>query len=159
MADTREFHQATINGISFSAVMSVDGPYINCRALDGGVAIGTCTSIVEGEAGYDGQRTYSINKYRNQQRILLRDFSEEHVKSLSREFGIPFADSSEDPHEYFKQSPAFVSLVAWSQKHPKLFARNKRCQLYLLWADMVEKQRPSVSVKQRAATSSWSKKE
>lgn len=139
-ADSHVFHKALIGGLNFYATMSGDGPYIGCKE-GGGVAIGHCTSIEKHKDLYDERGfSYSICKYRNQVRIVLRDFTEKEIQQLSQEFGIPVGYRSTDHNETFRFSPAFKRLVVWARKHPRLFARYRRLQNYLLWADMVDKQ-------------------
>jgi hypothetical protein len=125
---SRIFHTAVIGGRRFEAVLSADGPYI-CCGLDG-VALGSCTSVEQlspcPEAGM-GRRevtpqSWWIAKYHTQRRISLEGLSKDERQLLAEEFGIRvgYEDGFGEP---FWDCPAFHSLAAWVNKHPRDAAR------------------------------------
>lgn len=131
------FHEATIGGLSFYLTLSADGPYIGLSGTGSGVAVGSCTSVEN--IGTPGDPSYCVCKYSNQQRIFLSGFDEATAKRFCQEFGVPFGWASPvDSAECFDESPAFLSLVAWAKKHPRLFARYSKYQDYMPWVSMVD---------------------
>jgi hypothetical protein len=130
------FHVSAIGGRPFEAVLSADGPYIDC-GLDG-VALGACTSIELLDTPIESARrqehgapnTWWIAKYGNQPRISLDGMSESQRQQLADEFGIRIGRYSADG-EPFWTSPAFRSLADWVKVHPRVVARFRASNAYL----------------------------
>ena len=130
------FHVAAIGGRQFEAVLSADGPYIDC-GLDG-VALGSCTSIelfdtpiVSGRRQDAGApNTWWIAKYGHQPRIALDGMSESQRQQLADEFGIRIGRYSPGG-EPFWTSPAFRSLAEYFNAHPRVAARFRASNAYL----------------------------
>jgi hypothetical protein len=112
---TRKFYSAIIEGVEFSGIRSVEGPYVAAQPPGGGVALGRCTGICFLEQpGFDSrnrQPHWAVVKYGDQERIDLSALSQNGRKQLSQEFGIPICETgsygAED--EFFCSSAAFKS--------------------------------------------------
>ena len=130
------FHVSAIGGRPFEAVLSADGPYIDC-GLDG-VALGACTSIELLDTTIESARrqehgapnTWWIAKYGNQPRISLDGMSESQRQQLADEFGIRIGRYSAGG-EPFWTSPVFRSLAEWVKVHPRVAARFRASNAYL----------------------------
>lgn len=122
------FHEVVVEGKTFRAVMSGDGPYLECGHT--GVALGAC-SIVFIETPF--VKSWWLAKYGTQRRIKLDGFTSEGRERLSREFGIPIGSVPLDRTECeaFFESPAFASLCQWVSRYPRIAQHFGRCQVYL----------------------------
>jgi len=137
----RNFHQATIAGITFEALISADGPYISSSTV-GGVALGvsalrhfqpdeSCAGRGPPPAGW------WVVKYYGEARIFLPDFDLAAIRKLSDEFGLVLlVDGQTDPTDrirrhYFFTSPAWEGLRQWVMKHPRIAKAQAECDTYL----------------------------
>lgn len=118
MADKLVFHTKVINGRTFEARMSADGPYIRLketRDIWHGVALGHPTFIDKAKDGI-----WSVFKYGHSElRFEMPNFTKSDALELSREFGIPLFPSNGDTTGFFK-TPAGHALTRWVAAHPRI---------------------------------------
>lgn len=116
------FYRLRIEGLSFKASLSCDGPYLS-HASDG-VALGVCSIVPRFSMP---SSPWVVVKYGSEIRINLQRLSTSGVVELSERFGIPMYPhtlrGSEDHGEAFLQSDAYRALLAWTSKHPRMAAR------------------------------------
>lgn len=130
---TEIFHHVEIEGMDFTALVSVDwGLFINgpkdsaACGYQGQVNLGVC-GVVNFEDGSRWNHRVSsgswwICKYQDEARIDVTRLTDAGRRALANEFGFAFGDD-EDADDFgrrFKKSPAFDALVAWVQSHPRL---------------------------------------
>ena len=128
------FHHVEIEGMDFTAIVSVDwGLFLNGPKKMGGAAgqvnLGVCgiTHFTNGGHPWDGIHPgdWWVCKYRAEERINVTRLTDRGRHALAREFGLALGDD-EDADDFgrrFKKSPAFDSLVVWVQTHPLLAKR------------------------------------
>ena len=82
-----------------------------------------------------GPWDWYVVKYRSEAGVHLDGFAAEHVRRLRIEFGllpINEQDWASSPAQAFHASRAWVGLVRWVGRHPRLAKRMSRFDAYLL---------------------------
>lgn len=123
------FHHVEIEGMAFTATVSVDwGLFLDGpKELGGGqVNLGVCgiTHFTQGEHMWQrvNPGDWWVCKYDAEARINVTSLTDGGRRALAHEFGLAFGED-EDADDFghrFKKSPAFDALVAWAQAHPRL---------------------------------------
>lgn len=128
------FHQVEIEGMEFTAIVSVSwGLFLNgpkrMGVGAGQVKLGVCgiTHIVHEEQlrGRVRLGDWWVCKYDNEARIDVTRLSNAGRHALAHEFGLALGNEevADDFGRRFKKSPAFDALVAWVLNHPRMARR------------------------------------
>ena len=136
----RTFYKAVIGGLAFEGSVSVDGPYISCLSPDllshGGVALVVsrlrCFRPERLGGGPPKPHGWYVVKYDHEDRFFLPGFTAPDIEAMTAEFGLAVLGTPQ--HEaavLFLRSRAWLALVEWVAKHPRLAQKAAEWDTYL----------------------------